>query len=372
MPVNTALWLAAKGADFSLGAAPYTSPSYGMILVRNRAIAVNPVDRMIPVIGDLIFPWLSYPAVVGSDVAGEVVEVGEGVTRFRVGDRVLGHAVGVEKSRNAAAEGAFQAYSLLVEHMTAPIPQSLSFAQAAVLPLGLSTAACGLFQKDLLALEPPSATPTAQGQTLLVWGGSTSVGGNAIQLGVAAGYDVITTASPKNFDYVRGLGASQAFDYRSRTAVGDIILALRGRRLAGALAIGAGSIGACIDVAGGCAGRKFVAVATPPAAFDRVPRGRGRIAALAPAVIEMLAANAALALLARIKGVKTRMIWGGSLLENEVGPMIYADFLPRALSEGRYQAAPPPLVAGEGLNAIPNALDRLGRGVSAQKVLVTL
>jgi NADPH:quinone reductase-like Zn-dependent oxidoreductase len=45
--------------------------------------------------------------------------------------------------------------------------------------------------------------PKPTGKTLLVWGGSTSVGSNAIQLGVAAGYEVVTTASPKNFDYVR-------------------------------------------------------------------------------------------------------------------------------------------------------------------------
>ncbi len=372
MSASSALWLSAKGAAFSLGDAPTTAPGPGMIAVRNRAIAVNPVDRMLPAIGDLITPWLRYPAILGSDVAGEVVAVGAGVTRFRVGDRVLGHAVGIEKDRNDPAEGAFQTVSLLLEHMASPIPDGLAFEQAAVLPLGLSTAACGLFQPDFLALQPPQADPPAQGETVVVWGGSTSVGANAIQLAVAAGYEVVTTASPRNFDYVLGLGAACAFDYRSRTAVRDITAHLRGRRLAGVLAIGAGAIRAGIDIAGASQGRRFVAVATPPAAFDRVKPGPGRILQLVPAVFGMLTANVALALRARTAGVTTKMIWGGSLLGNAVGPMIYADFLPSALAEGRFRAAPPALVVGEGLGAIPAALDRLGQGVSAQKVVVAL
>ncbi len=89
--------------------------------------------------------------------------------------------------------------------MAAPIPHTMSYEAAAVLPLALST---GLFQTDQLALQYPSATPKPTGQTVLVWGGSTSVGSNAIQLAVAAGYEVITTSSPRNFDYVTKLGGN--------------------------------------------------------------------------------------------------------------------------------------------------------------------
>jgi NADPH:quinone reductase-like Zn-dependent oxidoreductase len=66
--------------------------------------------------------------------------------------------------------------------------------------------------------------------------GSTSVGSNAIQLAVAASYKVITAASPKNFDYVKKLGASQVFDYHSKTVVHDLINAFKGKTIAGALA----------------------------------------------------------------------------------------------------------------------------------------
>ncbi len=369
---NTALWLPSKRVPLRVGAAPFTPPRAGEIVVRARAVAINPVDRLMLTIGDIIMPWIKYPFILGSDVAGEVAAVGPGVTRFRIGDRVLGHAVGSDKQRNSAAEGAFQIYVVLLAHMASPLPAHLSFEAACVLPLGLSTAACGLFQKDFLALSPPLASPKPAGETLLIWGGSTSVGGNAIQLAVAAGYEVVTTASPHNFDYVTRLGARQAFDYNSKTVVNDIVRALEGRRLAGALAIGLGSGSACIDIVGACKGVRFVALASPPTSFDDVPAGQGRIWRLLPAVGRMLAGNLRLAAKTGANRVRTKFIWGSSLLANEVGPMIYETFLPSALAEGRFVAAPDPLVVGHDLEAIPNAIERQGQGVSARKVVVTL
>jgi hypothetical protein len=256
--------------------------------------------------------------------------------------------------------------------MAAPIPDGMPFEDAAVLPLGLSTAACGLFQPDFLAMTAPSAAPAPSGKTLLVWGGSTSVGSNAIQLAVAAGYDVVTTASPRNFAYVKQLGAREAFDYRSKTVIPDIVSALHGRSIAGALAIGAGSDAACVEIVGACAGNRFVALATPAASFDDVPAGRGRWRRLAPAVARMMVGNIALALNARRRGVRTHFIWGSDLIANAVGPMIFEAFLPSALAEGRFVAAPPATVVGAGLGQIPVALERQRQGVSAAKLVVTL
>jgi NADPH:quinone reductase-like Zn-dependent oxidoreductase len=106
----------------------------------------------------------------------------------------------MDKRANRACEGAFQEYVVLRTNLVSPIPESVSFEQASVLPLGLSTAACGLYMKDYLALQLPSVKTAkgSTGQTLLIWGGSTSVGANAIQLAVNSGYEVITTASPKS------------------------------------------------------------------------------------------------------------------------------------------------------------------------------
>lgn len=100
----------------------------------------------------------------------------------------------------------------------------------------------------------------------MVWGGSTSVGSNAIQLAAAAGYEVITTCSPRNFDYVKRLGASQAFDYRSNTVTSEIVAALKGGKLAGAFAVTAGSHEACAEILRASEGTKTLVFATGPGA----------------------------------------------------------------------------------------------------------
>jgi NADPH:quinone reductase-like Zn-dependent oxidoreductase len=365
------LWLPKKNGAFTVGPAPDPTPDAKQIVVRTRAVAVNPVDRMLPALGSFITPWLVYPAVLGTDVAGEVIAVGSGVTRFKPGDRVVAFAASGDKG-HTAAEGAFQEQVLVQDHMTAPIPDALSFEAAAVLPLGICTAATGLFQKDYLGLRHPSAAATPVGETLVVWGGSTSVGSNAIQLAAAAGYDVVTTCSPRNFDFVKRLGASAAFDYNSKTVVADMIAALRGRTLAGAYALGTGAEGMCADILGASKGGKFVASASPAASFDLPPSGRISRFALLPVLVRMGLANMALARKKRRAGVTSKFIWGSTLQDNEVGPMIFEDFLPRALAEGRYRAAPEPTVVGKGLEAIPKALEQLGRGVSASKLVVSL
>jgi NADPH:quinone reductase-like Zn-dependent oxidoreductase len=370
MPTNEAAWLPAKHTRLEVGLAPYPAPGTHEIVVRNRAVAINPVDWIIQAVGTMAFPWVKYPAVLGSDVAGEVAAVGAGVTRFRVGDRVVGHAIGLNKTRSGAPEGAFQLYTVLLAHMASPLPDGVSFDEAAVLPLGLSTAACGLFEKDQLALALPSAGAAATGKTVLVWGGSTSVGSNAIQLAVAAGYEVVTTASPRNFDYVKGLGASLAFDYASPGVVADLIGAMAGRTMAGALAIGVGSAPKCMQVVRACRGRKFVSMASPAVSFAKVPLGRGRMLAMAPLMARFAGSALALAVNGRRWGVGTKFIFGSSLADNEVGPAIYVDYLPRALAEGRFVAAPPAMVVGQGLGDLQAALDAQRAGVSASKLVV--
>ncbi len=237
MPTNIAAWLEAKQTDLVIKPAPYTHPRDNEIVIKNHAVAINPIDWVLQTTGNAVFRWIKFPFVLGVDVAGEVVEVGSSITRFKLGDRVIGHAVGTDKDSNNSAEGSFQLFTVLKENMTTPIPASLPYENAVVLPLGVSTAACGLLQKDHLALEYPSLTPTPTGKTVLIWGGSTSVGSNAIQLARAAGYEVYTTCSPKNFAYVKQLGASLAFDYSSLTVVNDLIAAFKGKTLAGALQI---------------------------------------------------------------------------------------------------------------------------------------
>lgn len=371
-PNNTAAWIPAKHARLEVGPAPYPRPGADQLVVRNRAVAINPLDWIIQVEGSLTYGWLRYPTVLGADVAGEVVEVGRDVVRFRVGDRVIGHAVGTDKDSNSAAEGAFQLYTAVSEKLACPVPDAMPFEDAAVLPLAVSTAASGLFQTSHLGLRHPSANPEPTGQTVLVWGGSTSVGGNAVQLAVAAGYEVVTTASPRNVDYVRALGASLVFDYNSPTVVPDIIEAFQGRTLAGAIAFGATSAASCVRIVRECRGKKFVALATAPVSFEHLgDPDRGRFA-FPRLLARLIGANIALQFAARTRGVGLKYIFGTTLKANEVGTAIYRDFLPAALAEGRYLAAPKPLVVGKSLDDIQAAMDLQRNGVSAAKVVVTL
>ena len=103
-----------------------------------------------------------------------------------------------------------------------------------VLPLALSTAAAGLYQKDYLGLPYPTIDNKPSGKTILVWGGSSSVGSTAIQLAKASGLEVISTASSKNLGYVESLGAKQVFDYTKQNVVDEIVSALKGSDFVGA------------------------------------------------------------------------------------------------------------------------------------------
>jgi NADPH:quinone reductase-like Zn-dependent oxidoreductase len=368
MPSNTAAWLtASKAYPLEVKPAPYTPPGEHEIVIKNGAVAINPADWLKQDMGDFMFSWVKYPFVLGTDVAGEVVEIGSAVTRFKVGDRVVGHAVGVDQKRNSSAEGGFQIHTVLLAHMTSAIPSTLSYESASVLPLGVSTAACGLFQKDHLALQYPSVPPKPTGKTLIVWGGSTSVGSNAIQLAVAAGYEVFTTASPKNFDYVKKLGASQVFDYNSKTIVDDLIRALKGKTVAGAYTIGHGAADACMDILPQCKGDKFISMATYP-----LPKTPPKRFVFLSNVWSFVSWNIANWLKSKTRGVPTKFIFGTTLIDNGVGKAVYADFLPEALAEGSYLAAPDPIVVGKGLEYIQPACDLQKKGVSAKKVVVSL
>jgi NADPH:quinone reductase-like Zn-dependent oxidoreductase len=126
--------------------------------------------------------------------------------------------------------GAFQLYTAINSALTSKVPTDMSFVDAAVLPLAVSTAAKGLYAKDYLDLPVPSASPTqrssssSKGLAILVWGGSSSVGAATIQLAKASGVTVLATASARNLDVLRSeLGADHVFDYKSDSVVADIV-----------------------------------------------------------------------------------------------------------------------------------------------------
>ncbi|KAL2070419.1 hypothetical protein VTL71DRAFT_13445 [Oculimacula yallundae] len=386
-PVNTAAWLPSAGSLLSVGPAPSPTPSSSQIVIHTSAVAINPVDHMIVTQHPLLYSWLTYPTILGYDVSGTVVSIGSTVSRFKIGDRVVGLAYGAEKLRNKAAESAFQEYVLLNTHMVSRIPDEMTFEDAVVMPLALSTAAVGLFQDDQLALRKPSlsSAPKAQDpessstqektkETVIIWGGSTSVGCNAIQLAVLAGYTVLTTCSPSNFEYVRRLGAAQAFDYRSSTVVSDMVLALEARTCVGALITGKGGAEACLSIFSslpktlhGSQHKKFLSMAAYPSLSPQpntlvIPRS----------ILYFITWSTKFFIRANLSGVKYKFIWGGTLVDNGLGKWLFEQFLGPALEEEAIVTSPKSEVVGIGLDKIQRAFESLRGGVSAKKLVVKL
>ncbi|KAI9898810.1 hypothetical protein N3K66_005271 [Trichothecium roseum] len=342
MSSNTAAFLTGDGAPLEVKPAPYPSPQDDQVVVKSHALALNPVDHAQQTYGPKVFAWLKYPAVLGCDVAGEVVEVGSGVTKFKVGDRVAGCTMGT-----------FQQYVALQEQMVAPLPDAISYEDASVLPLCLSVAVKALFHPDYLALDLPTLQHEPKDKTVLIWGGSTSVGCNVIQLAKAAGYEVITTASPGNFEYVKKLGADQVFDYNAPDVKNQLVSAVKGKTVAGAIANGGMDPSQYEAIVDACAA---VVLSSPVSRSNR----------LVP-----------LTMVPRFtlpQGVETKFVEPllGDTEHKDLAAHIFNTFVPEALANGLMVSAPRAKVAGHGLDVLQSALDTLRAGASATKIVVTL
>lgn len=216
-PTNRAVWQDALGVPGTLRDSPLPANEElgdNKVLVKVHAWAINPCDYMLQD-RDMV----KYPIILGCDVAGTVEAVAAGSTaasQFRVGDRVFGFG----------ANNGFQDFVALEHKLMSKIPGDMAFREAAVFGLCSATSALFLFGKDYLRLDYPNPGVPKKGKSILVWGGSSAVGSNAIQLATAAGYDVIATCSKKNFDYVKSLGAVQAFDYNDTNVTEKIAVEL--------------------------------------------------------------------------------------------------------------------------------------------------
>jgi NADPH:quinone reductase-like Zn-dependent oxidoreductase len=263
MATNQAAWFDKEGEQLSIREASLPKAAAGRIVIRNKAVAINPVDWKIQEVGwhlsslsskaiRLImlsvrsttsslrhFQTYSAQTLPGRSMKwAKVSPTSRKVIAllrkhcFINNDGALAdirrHAISLLSQD--PADGAFQLYSSAVAAKAAKIPDSISFAQGSVLPLAFDTAAIGLYPSVAdggLGLPFPTLDPKPSGKTILVWGGSSSVGALTIQLAIASGVNVITTASQRNFDFCRKLGASEVFDYKSETIVEDVVKAVK-------------------------------------------------------------------------------------------------------------------------------------------------
>jgi zinc-binding alcohol dehydrogenase family protein len=179
---------------------PKPVPQTHDLLVRVEAVSVNPVDTKVRAPKPQVE---AAPRVLGWDAAGIVETVGPSVTRFKPGDEVY-------YAGDITRPGSNAEFQLVDERIVGHKPHTLTFAEAAALPLTTLTAWEALFER--LHIDRHGAN---QGQSLLIIGGAGGVGSIAIQLARLAGLVVIATASrPETQKWVSSLGASHVVDHR--------------------------------------------------------------------------------------------------------------------------------------------------------------
>jgi NADPH2:quinone reductase len=174
----------------------------GHVLIQVKATSVNPIDTKVR--GGVVAAVApEFPAILHGDVAGEVTEVGEGVTEFKAGDEVYGCAGGFKGTGGALSE-----YMLADAQLLAPKPKNVTMAEAAALPLVTITAWESLFNR----------ANVQKGQTVLVHAATGGVGHIAIQLAKLTGATVFTTASSEEkLSIGRRLGADVGINYREQS-----------------------------------------------------------------------------------------------------------------------------------------------------------
>jgi len=341
MSSHNAAYIPAPKANLTIEPAQRQSPGSGEALVKNLAIALNPVEFKIQKFA--IFP-LEYPAILGSSFAGTVEEVGSNVSRLKKGDRVVvGKAFGPDTA--APKYGVYQQYVIGKEAMIAKIEDPTSFEDAAATVSNLATVVGALTLA--IGLEKPSLTSPAssKGKKLLVYGGSSSVGGLAIQYATQAGYAVVTTSSPRNRSAVEPLGATKTIDHTQ--PADQLIEALK---------------------AEGPYDYIFDTISLPPTtdllAKFLETQGGGVFYTVQPAMgPENLPA-----------GVERKFFSYPTLLEepqnSELLRWFYNEYLPKALAQGKIIPTKVEKIPG-GLEALQGSLDRFAAGqVSGVKLVV--
>ncbi|MEH1808397.1 NAD(P)-dependent alcohol dehydrogenase [Nostoc sp.] len=174
------------------------------LLVKVRASSVNPIDWKIRQGMLSLIAGSKFPKILGLDVAGDVVEVGSGVRRFKPGDAIYGST--------SFPGGGYAEFAAVPENLVALKPTNLSYEEAAAVPLAALTA--------LQALRDQGNIQT--GQTVLINGAAGGVGSFAVQIAKALGAVVTGVSSTKNLDLVKSLGADRVIDYTQQDFTEDI------------------------------------------------------------------------------------------------------------------------------------------------------
>lgn len=340
---NLAAVLEKPGSALKPLTLPIPNPEENEILIRNHAIAANPADWKIRDFGGHLDV---FPTVLGSDVCGVVSATGSKVTKFKVGDRVAGFALVIYNKK--PEHGAWQTYTILQEGATIRIPEFVSYEDGATFPMAFATVAVAYFERLGIARPVSSLEVQQQQSGILVWGASSSTGTAAVQLAKELGFKVFATASSKNHEYVKSLGASEVVDYRDPDVVAKLaqLATHAGTPLRyGFDSISEGSsslLSANTLLASGGQGSKLALTGPWPTADEK------------PAGVEISMTIAAFAFVDHI----------------DMGSWVFNEYLPQAIEQKKIVPAPKVVIVDGGIGAAQEALEIVKAGVSATKIVV--
>jgi NADPH:quinone reductase-like Zn-dependent oxidoreductase len=176
---------------------PRPDPGPGEVLVKVAAAGVGPWDGWIRA-GKSALPQ-PLPLTLGSDLSGEIVAIGSGVSDARVGDQVYGVT-------NSQFIGAYAEYAVASTAMIASKPASVTYIEASSVPVVAVTAWQALFDQARLKA----------GQAVLIHGAAGNVGAYAVQLARRADLQIIATVATGDIPFVRSLGADTVIDYKNQ------------------------------------------------------------------------------------------------------------------------------------------------------------
>lgn len=207
---NVAAWQNEPKGPLTVKETKLWQPSAGEVRIKILAVPLQPADAK--QYHQQIMPRFKYPGILGSQCAGIVDKVGEGVSKFKVGDRV---ASGLNNYANGGdpARAAHQRYTIAEQYEVVPIGDQLSFHEAVA--LNTQTPPAALFSHTTLGMDRPVEPPAKAEQKdkkILIWGGSSAMGALSICYAKLAGYEVITTCSATSVDLVRARGADHIFE----------------------------------------------------------------------------------------------------------------------------------------------------------------
>lgn len=331
-----------KGGPLTVGERPTPEPGPNEVLIEVKAVALNPVDCFQRDLG--MPPVPSYPAVIGSDVAGLVAKVGSNVSNAPAsGSRAIAFASSFYQN-GSPDHGAFQKYVVAQSEGVIALPDAFSFEEGAIFPLAVLTALSGW---TTIGIPLDTKYTPQDKQAVLIWGGASSVGTFAVQSAKSMGFTVYTTASPKHHEYLRKLGADVVFDYKSSDVVSQIIDLVKkdGVTLRTANCVVEGSLQPTLDVLKTTKGDAVAKVVHSPPLLPGAPTLDG----------------------AEIKFNLPPM---DPAERNEHMYKCFHVWLQKGLKSGTVVPSPRVQVEAGGLEGLNKALDTLKAGVSGTKIVV--